>query len=292
VHERNLPKFSVAWNILRFIPKNHLSYLFGVLAAVCRPTFFARWLLENFVRQYSVDLESATRPLDEYRSLAELFIRDLKPGLRPIGEGLVSPVDGTLRNCGQIKDGQLLQIKGKTYSIAQLLQHDEFAARLSAGTYFNLYLSPPDYHHIHVPVSGEIVASSYIPGKLWPVNDWSVNSIDGLFTVNERVITYINAECGLVAVVMVGATNVGKITVEYDDYCSNTLPALLPGAGSGIIQRRYQIPKSVKRGERLGTFHLGSTVVLLCESAELSLGSNSSLQAPKTISYGSTLGSW
>ncbi|HEY0371997.1 MAG TPA: phosphatidylserine decarboxylase, partial [Thermoanaerobaculia bacterium] len=161
------------YRYLRYVPKNHLSRTIGRLVHARLPKPLARKLVHWFARTYQIDTDSAGKPLHEYPSIGHFFIRELREGLRPIEGDFVSPVDGTLRNFGTVLNGRLDQVKGKSYTLARFLG-DENASRYENGTFFNLYLSPQDYHHIHSPVGGQIVRSVHIPGKLWPVNDWSL----------------------------------------------------------------------------------------------------------------------
>ncbi|NLF26045.1 MAG: phosphatidylserine decarboxylase [Deltaproteobacteria bacterium] len=245
--------------ILRFLPKNYLSFLVGKLASLPLPRFLSGFLIKLFARVYLIDLGEVEKDISLYHSLDAFFTRRLKPGVRPIGEGLVSPVDGAVRGFGEVQNGRLEQIKGKDYSVEALLGHSSYAARFLDGFYFNLYLSPRDYHRVHAPISGEVVAASYIPGKLWPVNDWSLSRIPHLFVVNERVVTYLSGAYGLVAVVMVGATNVGKISLSYCDWITNQRPQKL------TLHQTFSPAPTLEKGEELGVFHLGSTVIILCE---------------------------
>lgn len=267
---------------LKYVPKNHLSYVLGGLAHVPLPRPLARKLVRTFSDFYGIDSGTAAKPLEEYGSIGAYFLRDLREGLRPIEGGLVSPVDGTLRSAGPIKNQQIQQIKERDYSIATLLRSEEDAEIFREGYYFNLYLSPQDYHHVHSPVSGAITRSRYISGKLWPVNDWSLSSIEGLFTINERVVTFIDTEeYGIVAVVMVGATNVGKMTVVYDSYISNQIFS----KRSVPMEKAYSPGTAIKKGARLGSFSLGSSVILLVERVPRRLR----LKEEKKVRYGQAL---
>ena len=247
------------YQLLNFVPKNHLSFVLGRLAHVNLPAPLARMLVRSFANAFNLNMEEATKPIEQYRSIGDLFIRDLRPELRPIAEGIVSPIDGTLRSFGEVNGGVIPQVKDRSYTVQELLVDPTWASQFQESIYFNLYLSPKDYHHVHVPFDGSIIASTYIPGKLWPVNDWSLNSINKLFAINERLVTYIETSKGLMALVMVGATNVGKITVSYDDWVTNSLSSL----PKNFSTRQYQRSIEIRKGQRLGTFHLGSSVVLL-----------------------------
>jgi phosphatidylserine decarboxylase len=246
------------------------------------PRPIARRLVQWFAKSYEIDVAAAGKPLHDYPSVGHFFIRDLREGLRPIESDFVSPVDGKLRNFGVVTDGRLEQIKGKSYTVARFLGDEEYARRYERGSFFNLYLSPQDYHHVHSPVGGHIIRSVHIPGKLWPVNDWSLANIDELFSVNERVVTYIECHLGLVAVVMIGATNVGKISVVYDSFISNS-------AGTErTVTRDYTPPIPIGTGDRLGTFHMGSSVVVLLEPDRIDVG-RVRLESGKKVQYGAAV---
>jgi phosphatidylserine decarboxylase len=270
------------YRYLRYVPKNHLSRLVGRLVHARLPAPLARTLVKRFASVYEIDVDSAAQPLGEYRSIGHFFTRDLREGLRPIESDFVSPVDGVLRNYGVIENGRLEQIKGKSYTLTRFLRDDTYAARYENGAYFNLYLSPQDYHHVHSPVTGLIVRSVHIPGKLWPVNDWSLANVDELFSINERVVTYIECELGLVAAVMIGATNVGKISVAFDSFLSNQASA------KSTVIRDYDPPIAIVAGNRLGTFHMGSSVVLLIEPGKIDL-SRVRLERGKKVQYGAAV---
>jgi phosphatidylserine decarboxylase len=270
------------YRYLRYVPKNHLSRIIGRLVHARLPKPVARRLVRWFADTYQIDVDAAGKPMHEYPSIGHFFIRDLAEGLRPIESGLVSPVDGTLRNFGAVENGKLEQVKGKTYTLARFLGDAANAPRYENGAYFNFYLSPQDYHHIHSPVTGTIARSVHIPGKLWPVNDWSLQNIDELFSINERVITYIDGEFGRAAVVMIGATNVGKISVVYDTFISNAANS------DATVVRDYTPAISTEAGARLGTFHMGSSVVVLFEPGRIDL-SRVRLVAGKKTQYGASL---
>lgn len=248
--------------LLRFVPKNTVSFLAGRIAACPIPLCFRRMLFGWFARRYGAHLDEAEKDINDYRSFAELFIRNLRQGARPIGSGIVSPVDGLLQDHGRIERDRILQVKGRDYSVFDLLQDRGLSQSFLGGYFITLYLAPGNYHHIHAPVDGTITEMLHIGGTLWPVNNWSVNNIEGVFVRNERVITVISSDCGKVAVVKVGAFNVGSISLDYDELRTNQNP--LHGCGL-IAHRRYELAKPILRGMRIGTFNLGSTVVLLFE---------------------------
>jgi phosphatidylserine decarboxylase len=270
------------YRYLRYVPKNRLSRLVGRLVHLRLPSPIARRLVKTFANAYDIDVDAASEPIQGYPSIGHFFTRDLREGLRPIEGDLVSPVDGTLRDYGIITNGKLEQIKGKTYTVERFLRDEAAARRYAGGSFFNFYLSPQDYHHVHSPVGGRITRSVHIPGKLWPVNDWSLANVDDLFSINERVVTYIDCSYGLVAAVMIGATNVGKISVAYDSFISN-----LAGVDK-TATREYTPPIDIAPGGRLGTFHMGSSVVVLVEPGRIDVA-HVRLERGKKVQYGAAI---
>jgi phosphatidylserine decarboxylase len=254
----------------------------GRLVHARLPKPLARRLVRWFASTYQIDVDAAGQELHHYPSIGHFFTRDLREGLRPIEGDFVSPVDGVLRNYGAVSGGRLEQIKGKTYTVARFLGDPELARRYENGVFFNLYLSPQDYHHVHAPVSGKVVRSVHIPGRLWPVNDWSLANVDELFSINERVVTYIDSSLGLVAAVMIGATNVGKISVVYDTFISNA------AGTTKTVVREYEPGIDIAAGARLGTFHMGSSVVMLLEPGRVDL-ERVRLHAGTKVQYGAAV---
>jgi len=247
------------YSLLYLVPKNYLSRLTGWLAQVVLPGPLRKLSLKAFVRLTGIDIEEASKPLEEYRSVGDLFCRHLKPGLRPISSELVSPADGTLRSIQTVSSGTVMQVKGICYTLEDLLLDQSLASHYQDNSEaLSFYLSPRDYHRVHAPLSGLIARITHIPGALWPVNDWSLHNISGLFVKNERVVIPIESErYGLVTLVMVGATNVGKISLAFEPELDTNR------AGSRSVRTfDYQEKVQITAGDELGAFHLGSTVLL------------------------------
>ncbi len=247
--------------LLYLVPKNWLSYAFGVLTRKHLPFDLNKIIRDFFVRAYHLDMSDAEFPQDHYATLSDLFIRQLKSGARPIAKNtLVSPVDGTLTQMGKLvgETPKLTQIKGKDYTLKGLIGKQIDAEPYLNGFYQTIYLAPYNYHRIHAPIGGRITQVTYLPGALWPVNTWSVQHIDGLFTVNERIIVELENAGEKILVIMVGATNVGRITLDF----LPTLHANKWGKRSEIIWIPEQ-PLYLEKGQGLGCFELGSTVILI-----------------------------
>jgi phosphatidylserine decarboxylase len=244
--------------LLKYLPKNVISRVTGDLVAIERPKLFARQVRDWFIQRYDINMHEAELPLESYPSVAKLFTRKLKPGIRPIGEGLVHPCDGRLTCAELIESNSLVQAKGHHYRLNALLVDEKALNLYGGGAHLVYYLCPTDYHRVHAPVDGEVTEVVHVPGALWPVNEWSVQNIADLFSVNERVIFNIKTALGPVALVMVGATNVGKITVSFD-------PCVVGNQGDLREPHRktYDNPVKIKKGDELGVFNMGSTVVMI-----------------------------
>ncbi|MCA9567448.1 MAG: phosphatidylserine decarboxylase [Myxococcales bacterium] len=235
---------------LSLLPRNTLAKGMGSMARASA----SRVLTRAFVRAYGVDLSEATGSLDDYPTLEALFTRELVPGARPVcgdPDALVSPVDGRVAAIGRTDGGGIEVAPGRTLELASLLDREQDGEWEVAV----LYLSPKDYHRVHVPREGTVVDWDYVPGTLWPVFPAAVRRVDGLFAKNERFRVGLATDLGTrLEVVLVGAFGVGRIEVCATDVLSN--------AGAGPAAGTPTPPLPVARGGWLGTFHLGSTVVL------------------------------
>jgi phosphatidylserine decarboxylase len=278
-------KMSLSYILLYLLPKNCLSRLIGALVSLRLPAFLTRFANRRFAGTFSIDLSEAAKPIEAYPTLQEFFIRELKAGLRPVdadAHALVSPCDGFLSVSDRVDGDRLMQIKGNHYRISDLLGDADLAARFFSGHHATLYLSPKDYHRFHAPVDGEIIRSYYIPGRLWPVNRWAVSHVDQLFCQNERVVSIIreNKTNRLLAHVAVGACVVGKIALTYapfDQYEKYK-------GGMRAIDHK---PMPIAKGQELGKFMFGSTIVLLMETG---LMTSFAKEAPAHVKMGEILG--
>jgi len=251
---------SFIYILLYVLPKNIFSRFMGFLVGLKLSPQFALAVNKAFVKKFKINMQEAEKPIEEYDSLQELFTRRLKPGVRPIDSSsdyIISPCDGYVSEAGVITRGRLLQVKGKYISLSILLRSARLAERFENGHFATIYLSPRDYHRFHVPLDGHIKETKYIPGTLWPVNTWAVSNIKNLFCQNERIISLIQSEQNskILAHIAVGACVVGKIKLAYSSLSSNK--------GKMTVTQENQIP--VKRGQDLGLFSFGSTIVLLFE---------------------------
>jgi phosphatidylserine decarboxylase len=256
--------------LLTILPKNYFSFFTGFFAHIPLPFPLNRMLNGWFVNRYGINMQEAERTIDQYPSIGALFTRNLQEGMRPIGVSPVAPVDGTMRSLETITADTLEQVKGKTYSLTELLGDATAADQFQGGVLANFYLAPHNYHHIHTPVTGAVVKRVHIPGALWPVNDWSLHSITRLFAINERIVIYLSTEHGAVALVLVGATNVGSMSLTFDSLRTNQQPWAAKQIDEKVFDDNSR-PK-LTAGQRIGTFHLGSTVLVLFDKAAVSHG--------------------
>lgn len=245
--------------ILYFLPKKILSHLVGKLMHAQLPKSIARYSVRTFARIYNINVDEAEKPLDQYLSIGDFFTRKLKAGVRPLAYNpLVHPADSVIAQIGEIENGMCIQAKDKFYSVGDLVNNGNVGEKFKQGLFVTYYLCPTDYHRVHSPIDGEITQVSYIPGNLWPVNNWSANNIDNLFAVNERVVLHIRSRVANCMLVFVGATNVGQIKLQFEPkIISNSEFSPEPMT---II---YDKPIPISRGLELGLFSMGSTVVMI-----------------------------
>jgi phosphatidylserine decarboxylase len=254
------------WLAATIVSSPALSRLTGRVSDLRLPGFALRPLLRAYVRAYGVDMDEADRSIEAYPTFNAFFTRRLRDGQRPVcvDPGVVtSPCDARLSAIGAVPpDGRLEAVKGRDYSIEALLGSAEDARPFRAGVHATLYLSPAMYHRVHSPVDGLVRAWRYVPGRLFPVNPAGVRAIPGLFARNERVAVFCDTDAhGPAAVVLVGAANVGRMSLAFADLVTNR-----GGAGGREEPAR---PVRLSRGSDLGAFNLGSTVVLLVADSSL-----------------------
>ncbi len=247
------------------MPKQALTRLAGRIARA-RGGNWSRWLVAWFVKRYQVDmLEAANPDLASYASFNDFFTRALKDGVRPLARAdLVCPVDGAISQFGAIAGDQIFQAKGHHYSCAALVGGNaSLAAQFDDGSFATLYLSPRDYHRIHMPCDGRLVRMIYVPGDLFSVNPATARGVPGLFARNERVVCVFDSERGPFVLTLVGATIVGSMATVWH--------GVVNAARSGQVREWRYEDQSVflKQGQEMGRFLLGSTVVMLFPRAAL-----------------------
>ena len=241
-------------------PKRGLTAFAGHVASRERGATTTR-LVRWFVRKYGVDMgEAANGDVTTYASFNDFFTRALKPGARPLAEaGLVSPVDGTISQLGAIEHDQIMQAKGHHYSTTALVGGDHaLAERFHDGSFATLYLSPKDYHRVHMPCDGTLTRMIHVPGALFSVNPLTARGVPGLFARNERVVcVFESATLGMFVLVLVGATIVGSMATVW--HGSVNAPRV-----RRVREWHYAAGEvALQRGDEMGRFMLGSTVVLL-----------------------------
>lgn len=245
-----------AAQILRALPRVKISRAVGRLCdrELAQPV--ARPLFQAYSRAFGVNLEEAESSLGSYASFDAFFTRTLRPGARRVSaDAVVSPADGRLSVSGRIDAGARLFAKGQAYDVAELTADPSAAQRYTGGEFAVVYLAPGDYHRVHAPVTGDVEFARGIPGDLYPVNRIGEKHVPRLFVRNSRVAIAIKTQgFGTVTVVMVGAVIVGRMTVSGLDE-----PDVPPG------EHRFNPARAVAKGDEIGIFHLGSTVVLLLE---------------------------
>lgn len=216
-------------------------------------------LIKWFHKYYRVNLDEAQEgDPAKYESFNAFFTRGLKNGARPMAgdeNTLISPVDGYLTQFGVAKNGALIQAKGISYSVKELLGETTGLAQLTQVSYATLYLSPSQYHRVHLPLSGRVTRTRYIPGKRFSVNEVTASSIQGLYCHNERVITWFETNVGEMALVLVGALNVSSISIRW-------LGEIISGKPKVWNENKNQVQR-YERGEEIGRFNLGSTVIMI-----------------------------
>ena len=248
-----------------FVPKRALTAFAGWVASPERG-WVTTEIIRRFVRKYGVNMDEALDSnIASYASFNDFFTRALKPGARPLATSdLISPVDGAISQFGPISGDQIFQAKGHRYSTTTLVGGDAaLAARFNNGSFATLYLSPKDYHRIHMPCDGRLTQMIYVPGDLFSVNPTTARGVPGLFARNERVVCVFESAHGPFVLVLVGATIVGSMATVWHGLVS---PPRLPD----VRTWNYADQKvELKRGDEMGRFLLGSTVVLLFPEAPL-----------------------
>jgi phosphatidylserine decarboxylase len=241
------------------LPKRGLTVLMGrgaSRAGGATTTAVIRW----FIRRYGVDMSEAVDPDPaHYRTFNEFFTRALKPGVRPLAQAdFVCPVDGAISQFGALEGNRLLQAKGHHYTAQALVGGDAaLAAHFDGGHFATLYLSPKDYHRIHMPCSARLTRMVHVPGDLFSVNPVTARAVPGLFARNERVVCVFDTAFGPFVLALVGATIVGSMATVWHGVVN-------PPRSSRLREWRYDdAPVELKQGDEMGRFLLGSTVVML-----------------------------
>lgn len=267
------------------MPQQLLTLLMGKLAEIRNPRF-KRWMIQRFIQTYKVDMSLALEEnIENYPTFNDFFIRQLKPELRPITperDAIASPVDGTIAQIGYIKHNQLLQVKEFYFDLETLVGQDSSLAQtFYDGSFVTLYLAPHDYHRVHMPIQGSLEKTIYVPGKLFSVNRISSELIPNLYSRNERLISVFATQAGPMAVIMVGAMIVGSISTAWEQKIKRDQ--------KGRVQT-FDHPITLDKGEEIGYFSLGSTVILLFAKDRIKWAPH--LKPATPIQFGQFLGNF
>lgn len=291
-----------------FVPKRALTR-FGGRVADARAGGITTWIIRTFIARYGVNMSEAVQPDPAaYATFNDFFTRALRPGARPLADtAWVCPVDGVISQCGDIDGDRIIQAKGHFYDATRLLGGDAQIARPYAGGRFaTLYLSPRDYHRIHMPAPGRLTQMIHVPGELFSVNPVTARGLPGLFARNERLVCLFDGEAGPFALVLVGATIVGSMATVWHGKVNATRPGYIrhwhyPGGSpddsvAAASEARSASPHDtvvaappvqLARGEEMGRFLLGSTVVLLVPRGALTFPSD--WQAERAVRLGEAM---
>jgi len=245
----------------RVVPQHQLSRVVGKLAASENP-IVKNTVIQAFKAQYGIDMSIAEQSNAlKYKSFNEFFTRSLKDGVRAIDDSpnsIVSPADGAISQLGKIEDGDIFQAKGQSFSVEKLIADPQLAEPFKNGQFATVYLSPKDYHRVHMPFAGTLTETLYVPGELFSVNQTTAENIPGLFSRNERMVCLFDTELGRMAVVLVGAMIVAGIETV-------ATGKVKPTGRLELNQHNLLLEK----GAELGRFYLGSTAVILFEQDKM-----------------------
>jgi len=280
-------KRALATGLQYILPHKTLSRIAYKVARIrYRPV--KNWMIVKFVQAFNVNLDEAISPNpDDYEHFNAFFTRALKPGVRPVSPGpndLVSPVDGRISQLGPIRDGRIIQAKGFDFTVAELLASDDRTANYyDGGQFVTIYLSPRDYHRIHMPVNGKPTRSVHVPGRLFSVADWTAQSIPRLFARNERLVCYFDTPLGQMPLVMVGAMLVSSMETVFHG-------EVTPPYARAVTPLQPDPDDPLQKGEEMGRFNYGSTVILLFPKDSVTFLPG--LGAGSRVKMGQKIGQW
>lgn len=243
------------------LPHHALSTMMSKLTH-CENKVWKNLFIKQIIRHYGVNMDEAREPdINAYRSFNHFFTRELKPGVRPLSttrNAIVCPADGAVSQAGDITDGKIFQAKGKSFTATDLLGGDaERAEPFNNGIFTTIYLSPKDYHRLHMPLTGTLKEMVHIPGRLFSVNPATVNSVPELFARNERVAAIFDTEVGPMALVLVGAIFVSSVETVWHGIVT-------PPSITEVQNWQYgDDAPTLKMGAEMGRFNMGSTIIVL-----------------------------
>jgi phosphatidylserine decarboxylase len=265
------------------LPKQALTALAGRFASA-HLGGLTTWAIRKFVARYQVNMAEAANPdIAAYPTFNEFFTRALKDGVRPLSDAeLICPVDGAVSQFGAIEQDQIFQAKGHHYSTTALVGGDaELAAKFQNGHFATIYLSPRDYHRIHMPADGRLTRMIHVPGDLFSVNPTTARGVPGLFARNERVVCVFDSTAGPFVLALIGATIVGSVATPWHG-------VVTPPRSGKPREWRYETQRiELAQGEEMGRFLLGSTVVMLFQKGSLAF--NPAWQAGGPVRLGEAM---
>ena len=272
----------------RLLPRYWLTAMIHRLARIRTPAV-KDFLIMRFVHWFDVEVAEVRKDIPEgFTSFNDFFVRELVDGSRPVDDdpsSIVSPVDGTVSLAGTLEGGNIIQAKGIDYTLDELLAADlDDAHAYENGNFATIYLAPYNYHRVHAPFDGELRAMHYVPGDLYSVNAATVSKLPGLFRRNERLILHFATQHGPAAVILVGALNVGSITTPWSGEIRPRKDGIVETIGLHAAER------AVKKGDLLGWFNMGSTVIVLLPPDVAAW--EESLEAGATLRMGETIGQY
>ncbi|QOD12522.1 phosphatidylserine decarboxylase [Psychrobacter sp. 28M-43] len=272
---------NVFTTLQQLVPQQKLSKVAGRLAASRHP-YVKRTFIRSFAKAYNISLDEYERQsLNAYESFNDFFTRELKEDARTIdatANGIVSPADGIISQLGQIEDHKLLQAKGRHYDVGQLLADSEDGSYFADGSFATIYLAPSNYHRVHMPFTGTLTKTRYVPGTLFSVNNTTAANVPDLFARNERLVCMFDTKYGKAAVVMVGAMIVAGIETVATGKIART---------DDIFESNHDMQFAA--GEELGRFYLGSTAIVVLPKAAKADWIDS-MQANSVVQMGQLLG--
>jgi len=266
------------------IPQHGLTRLVGKLAS-SKNKMLKKAFINYFLKNFDINMsEALIENPEEFASFNDFFTRELKPGIRPLPDNLdaiVSPVDGKISQIGDIISGNIFQAKGHSFTLKELLGNEaDLVSPYEDGKFSTIYLAPKDYHRIHMPLDGELTAMTYIPGRLFSVNPATARTIPRLFARNERLVFHFDTKAGPLAMVLVGATIVGSIATVFSG-------VVTPPTGPAVRTWHYTKGQhSLNRGEEMGRFLLGSTVILIFAKDQINWADDSTADTSLRMGQG------
>lgn len=271
---------------LPLLPTALASRAFGVVSSIHFPQKVQKSINTAFAKIAKINLDEASKNIEQYDTLNDFFTRALKPNARPLANAdVLSPVDGRVSAFGRVNDDTVLTVKHQHFNVNDLVGTTSAHDWLIGSYFFIIYLSPANYHRIHSPASANVTHMSYVPGQLLPVNKLGLAATDELFPSNERLTSFLQTNSGRhLALVKVGATCVGKISVNYDQIQTNSSRHPSPAF------RAIEPSPHYEAGQELAVFNLGSTVILFIEGDDFKPDPSVKLNAP--IKMGEALGSF